>query len=135
MTKEDLLRSYSTIAVVGLTGDRSRPAYGVAEYMQRAGYRIIPVAEGETEVLGETAYPDLGSVPEPVDIVNIFKRSEQVRPFIDAAIEAGAKAVWMQVGIANEEAAAKARAAGLDVVQDTCIRTTHRRMNAGSTNG
>jgi hypothetical protein len=130
MNEAELLRTHKTIAVVGLTSDMARPAYDVSSYMQRAGYRIIPVAPRETEVLGEKAYPDLVSVPEPLEIVNIFKRSEQVPPFVDDAIAAGAKAVWMQLGIGNEEAAKKAREAGLDVVQNTCIRTVHRRMSA-----
>jgi predicted CoA-binding protein len=130
VTEFEILEQYHTIAVVGLTSDESRAAYSVSEYMQRAGYRIIPIAPGETEVLGERAYPDLQSVPEPIDIVDIFKRSEEVPPFVDDAIESGAKVVWMQLGIENEAAAAKARAAGLEVVMDTCIRTMHRRMTA-----
>ena len=130
-TESDILRNYKTIVVVGLSSDQTRAAYSVSEYMQRAGYKIIPVQQGEDEVLGEKAYPDLASVPEPIDIVNVFKRSEQVPPFVDEAIAVGAKVVWMQQGIANEEAAEKARAAGLEVVQDRCIRTEHRRMAAG----
>jgi len=122
----DLLRKYHTIAVVGLTADETRPAYSVSQYMQHAGYRIIPVNPKGEDVLGEKGYADLQSVPESVEIVNLFKRSEQVPPFVDDAIAIGAKAVWMQLGIANEEAAAKARKAGLEVVQDSCIRTVHR---------
>ena len=131
MSREaDILRKYKTIAVVGLTNDETRAAYGVAEYMQNAGYEIIPVAPGETEVLGEKAYPDLKSVPQTVDIVDIFRRSEDVPPHVDEAIEIGAKVIWMQLGIVNEEAAAKAREAGLEVVMDRCIRSEHRRMAA-----
>lgn len=127
MNEADILRKYHTIAVVGLSGDESRAAYSVSQYMQNAGYRIIPVQPGETEVLGEKAYPDLASIPEAVDIVDVFKRSEDVPPFVDEAIAVGAKVVWMQLGIANEAAAEKAREAGLEVVQDSCIRTAHRR--------
>ena len=127
----DILRRYKRIAVVGLTNDPTRADHSVSEYMQRAGYEIIPIAPGEDEVLGVKAYADLASVPEPVEIVDIFKRSEEVAPFVDEAIAIGAKVVWMQLGIVNEEAAAKARAAGLEVVMDRCVRTEHRRMAAG----
>ncbi len=124
----DILRNAKTIAVVGLSSKRNRPSFGVSEYMQRAGFRIIPVNPAETEVLGEKAYPDLDSVPEAVDLVNIFRRSEMVGPVVDAAIRIGAKAVWMQEGIVNEEAAEKARAAGLQVVMDHCVLKEHRKM-------
>jgi hypothetical protein len=96
--------------------------------MQSAGYRIIPVNPRETEVLGEKAYPDLDSVPEPIDIVDIFRRSEYVPGIVDAAIRAGAKAVWMQEGVVHEDAAEKARAAGLTVVMDRCILKEHRKL-------
>ncbi len=131
MNEAEILQPYHTIAVVGLSNDQTRAAYSVAQYMQQAGYRIIPVHPDETEVLGEKAYPDLRTIPEPVEIVDIFKRSEQVPPFVDEAIEIGAKVVWMQLGIANEAAAERARAAGLEVVQDSCIRTAHKRMRMG----
>lgn len=124
----DILRSAKTIAVVGLSSKRTRPSYGVSEYMQRAGYRIIPVNPAETEVLGEKAYPDLESIPVPVDLVNIFRRSELVPPVVDAAIKIGAKAIWMQEDVVHEEAAAKARAAGLMVVMDRCVLKEHRKM-------
>src|SRR5450759_452919 len=124
----DILRSAKTIAVVGLSSKRTRPSYGVSEYMQRAGYRIIPVNPAETEVLGEKAYPDLESIPVPVDLVNIFPRSELVPPVVDAAIKIGAKAIWMQEDVVHEEAAAKARAAGLMVVMDRCVLKEHRKM-------
>lgn len=124
----DILRSVKTIAVVGLSSKRMRPSYGVSEYMQRAGYRIIPVNPAETEVLGEKAYPDLDSIPVPVDLVNIFRRSELVPPVVDAAIRIGAKAIWMQEDVVNEEAAEKARAAGLMVVMDRCVLKEHRKM-------
>src|SRR3989442_14373560 len=105
----DILRSAHTIAVVGLSNKRIRPSYGVSEYMQTAGYRIIPVNPGETEVLGEKAYPDLESIPEPVEIVNIFRDPQYVGPVIDAAIRIGAKAIWMQEGVIHEDGAEKAR--------------------------
>lgn len=124
----DILRSARTIAVVGVSSKRFRPSYGVTEYMQRAGYRIIPVNPQETEVLGERSYPDLDSIPGPVDIVDIFRRSEFVPEIVDAAIRKGAKMVWMQEGVIHEEAARRAEAAGLTVVMDHCILKEHRRL-------
>ena len=123
----ELLRSARTIAVVGLSGNRKRPSYGVSEYMQSAGYRIVPVNPQETEVLGERAYPSLEAVPEHIDIVDVFRRSEFVPEIVEAAIRVGAGAVWMQEGVADEAAAEKARAAGLTVVMDRCILKEHRK--------
>lgn len=125
---EELLRSSRTIAVVGLSAKRWRPSYGVSEYMQRAGYSIIPVNPELTEALGAKCYPRVEDIPEPVDIVNIFRRSELVPPIVDAAIQVRAKAVWMQEGVIHHEAAARARAAGLTVVMDRCILKEHRRF-------
>src|SRR6185436_19494658 len=116
-----ILKNAKTIAVVGLSGNRWRPSYSVSEYMQSMGYRIIPVNPEETEVLGEKAYASLDDVTVPVDIVNIFRKPEFVPDIVDAAIRIGAKCVWMQEGVVHEEAAAKARAAGLEVVMDHCI--------------
>jgi len=124
----EILRSAHTIAVVGLSGKRYRPSYGVAEYMQRAGYHIIPVNPEESEVLGEKAYPDLDSVPEAIDIVDIFRRSEFVPDIVAAAIRKGAKTVWMQENVIHEDAARRAQEAGLDVVMDRCILKDHRRL-------
>jgi hypothetical protein len=124
----EILRMGRTIAVVGLSAKRYRPSYGVAEYMQRAGYRIIPVNPHETEVLGEKCYPDVESVPGPIDIVDIFRRSEFVPEIVEAAIRKGAKAIWMQEGVIHEEAAHRAREAGLEVVMDRCILKDHRRL-------
>jgi predicted CoA-binding protein len=124
----DILRSARTIAVVGLSGKRFRPSYGVTEYMQRAGYRIIPVNPFETEILGERAYADLDSVPGPIDIVDIFRRSEFVPDIVEAAIRKGAKAIWMQEGVAHEGAARRATEAGLVVLMDRCILKDHRRL-------
>lgn len=126
----ELLKHAKTIAVVGLSNHRSRPSYGVSEYMQSVGYRIIPVNPTETEVLGEKAYATLDEIPEPVDIVDIFRRSEFVPDIVDAAIRIHAKCVWMQEGVIHEDAAAKARAAGLEVVMDHCILKAHRKMLA-----
>ena len=131
MTIEELLRTSQSIAVVGLSNKRLRPSYGVSQYMQRAGYRIIPVNPNIAEALGEKAYPDLESLAEPVDIVNIFRRSEFVPAVVESAIRIGARAVWMQEGVVHEEAAARARAAGLFVVMDRCILKEHHRMGHG----
>lgn len=125
---ENLLKNAKTIAVVGLSSRRSRPSYGVSEYMQSAGYRIIPVNPNESEVLGEKAYPTLDDVPEHIDIVDIFRRSESVPEVVDAAIRVGAGGVWMQEGVIHEDAAKLARAAGLEVVMDHCILKEHRKM-------
>jgi hypothetical protein len=124
----EVLRSARTIAVVGLSSKRWRPSYGVAEYLQRAGYRIVPVNPKETAILGETCYPDVDSIPFEVDIVDIFRRSEYVPEIVEAAIRKGAKAVWMQEGVVHEEAASRAQDAGLVVVMDHCILKDHRRL-------
>ena len=127
LTIAELLCSSKTIAVVGLSSKKSRPSFGVSEYMQRAGYRIIPVNPNETQALGEKCYPDLESIPEKIDIVNIFRRSEFVSEIVDAAIRIGARGVWMQEEVIDEAAAARARAAGLTVIMDRCILKEHRR--------
>jgi predicted CoA-binding protein len=124
----EILQSARTIAVVGLSSKRFRPSYGVADYLQRAGYRIIPVNPEETEVLGEKSYVDLDSVPEPIDIVDIFRRSEFVPDIVEAAIRKGAKVIWMQEDVIHEDAARRAAEAGLDVVMDRCILKDHRRL-------
>jgi hypothetical protein len=124
----ELLRAARVIAVVGLSSNRRRPSHGVSQYMQRAGYRIIPVNPNESEVLGEPAHPSLAAVPEKIDIVNIFRRSEFVPEIVEQAIRVGAAAVWMQEGVVDEEAAARARAAGLTVIMDRCILKEHRRL-------
>ena len=123
-----ILTQSHTIAVVGLSSKRYRPSYGVTEYMQRNGYRIIPVNPMESEVLGEKAYPSLDAVPEPVDVVNIFRRSEYVSDVVDAAIRIHAKCIWMQEDVCDEAAAERARKAGIDVVMDRCILKEHRRL-------
>jgi predicted CoA-binding protein len=121
-----LLKESENIAVVGFSRSPSKAGYYVPAYLQAQGYRIIPVNPNLQEGLGEPAYPTLEDVPGPVDLVLIFQRSENVPPFVDQAIAIGAKGVWMQSGIAHPEAAAKARAAGLDVVQNRCMMVEHR---------
>lgn len=122
---EKILASAKTIAVVGLSPDPRRPSHGVARYLQRAGYRIIPVNPNVDEVLGEHAYPDLRQVPDPVDVVEVFRRSEFVGPIVDDAIAIKARALWLQDGVVDEEAAARARGFGLDVVMDDCMMRRH----------
>ncbi|MDE3157361.1 MAG: CoA-binding protein [Acidobacteriota bacterium] len=128
----EILHSARTIAVVGLSNKRFRPSYGVSEYLKRVGYRVIPVNPLEDEVLGEKSYPDLDSVPVPVDVVDIFRRSEFVPEIVEAAIRNGAKAIWMQEGVIHEQAARRAEAAGLTVVMDHCILKEHRRLAQAS---
>ena len=129
-----LLKSCRTIAVVGLSGNPARPSYGVAQYMQARGYRIIPVNPNESKILGETCYPSLTAAAshETFDIVDIFRNSADIPPIVDEAIAlavaAGIKAVWMQQGITHPQAAAKAQVAGLAVVQDRCLKIEHRSL-------
>jgi uncharacterized protein len=122
---KEILERYRTIAVVGLSSQRRRPSYSVSEYMQNAGYRIIPVNPNETEVLGERAYPSLDEVPAPFEIVDIFRRPEYVPDIVEAAIRRNARVIWMQLGVVNPVAAAWARDAGLEVVMDRCILQEH----------
>ena len=123
----DILTRYKTIAVVGLSSNPARPSHGVAEYLQSTGYQIIPVNPNETDVLGEPSYARLEDAPQKIEIVDIFRRPEEVPPAVDAAIRAGAKVVWMQLGIINEAAAEKAQAAGLTVVMDACMLIEHKK--------
>jgi uncharacterized protein len=125
-----ILAGSQTIAVVGLSSRRARAGYYVPAYLQEQGYRIIPVNPYLDHALGERAYRDLPSVPTPVDLVLLFRRSEAIPPFVDQAIKIGANAVWMQLGIVNEPAAQKARAAGLEVVIDACMLVEHRRWRS-----
>ena len=127
-TEEQILSSSRVIAVVGLSPNPDRPSYRVASYLKEQGYRIIPVNPGAKEILEEVCYPDLGSIPEPVDVVDIFRRSEDVPTIVEAAIDIKAKAVWMQEGVTNEAAAARAREAGLSVVMNKCMRKEHQEM-------
>ena len=123
----EILKKYKTIAVVGLSSNPARASYEVAAYMQRAGYKIIPVNPNETEVLGEKSYARLEDAPAKIEIVNVFRRAEDVPPVVEGAIKIGAKGVWMQMGIENPAAAERARAAGLIVVEDACVFVEHRR--------
>jgi len=121
----EILKSARAIAVVGLSSKPHRPSYGVAEYLQSAGYRVIPVNPNEGEVLGEKSYACLEDVPEKVDVVDIFRRSELVPEVVESAIRIGARAVWMQEGVIHSQAAERARQAGLIVVMDTCMLKEH----------
>lgn len=123
-----LLKRVTSIAVVGLSPKESRPSNMVARYLLEAGYQVIPVNPGQTEILGEVCYPDLLSVPQPIEIVNIFRRSEDVLPIVEQAVEIGAQAVWMQQSIINEDGAELARSKGLFVVMDRCIKVDHNNL-------
>ncbi len=127
--EEDILKNSRTVAVVGLSANPERPSNIVATYLQGKGYKIIPVNPGQKMILGEVCYPDLAAVPEKVDVVDIFRRPEDVPPIVKEAIKIGAKAVWMQEGVVNEAAAAEAEKAGLKVVMDKCMRKEHLKLN------
>ena len=127
MSIKEILERFKTIAVVGLSNHPWRASFSVSQYMQNAGYRIIPVNPLETEVLGEKAYPSLDDVPEPFEVVDIFRRSEYVPDIVDAAIRRHARVIWMQQGVVHEAAAERARAAGLEVIMDRCILQDHMR--------
>jgi len=126
-----ILREYRRIAVVGISDRPDRDSHRVAAYLAQAGYLIIPVNPNVTQVLGERCWPTLDDAPKPIEVVDVFRRSELVEPVVDAAIRVGAKAVWMQDGVVNETAAAKARAAGLLVVMDRCMLRDHAAGLAG----
>ena len=126
---EGILKEARTVAVVGLSPKPDRHSYGVAQYLQARGYRVIPVNPNAQEILGEKAYPTLLSIPEKVDIVDIFRRPEEVPPVVEEAIGIGARVVWMQEGIRHEEAARRAREAGLKVVMDRCMKKEHQRLH------
>ena len=130
-TLRRILKQGRTIAVVGLSANWWRPSYFAAKYMQEHGYRIIPVNPQYQEVLGEKCYANLRDIPEPVDIVDCFRRSEDIGPIADEAIAIGAKVLWLQLGVINHEAAEKARKAGLDVVMDRCVKIEHARLFGG----
>ncbi|MHC1724625.1 MAG: CoA-binding protein [Syntrophobacteraceae bacterium] len=126
-----LLNDSKTVAVVGISHKEERDSNRVARYLQQHGYKMIPVNPKYKEVLGETCYPDLKSIPEHVDVVDIFRNIEAIPPIVDEAIEIKAGAVWMQLGLAHEEAAEKARAAGIRVVMDKCMKIEHSRVSKG----
>lgn len=125
-TIEQLLRESRVVAVVGLSPNPARDSNRIARYLKAQGYRVVPVNPNAEEVLGERCYPSLAAVPETIDLVDIFRRSEDVPPIVDDAIAAGAKAIWMQLGIVNQESAQKAADAGLDVIMDKCTMVEHR---------
>ena len=125
---KDILLSAKTIASVGLSSNQEKESYWIVSYLKEQGYRIIPVNPTATEILGEKVYPSLSAIPDKVDVVQVFRKPEDVPPVVDEAIKIGAKVVWMQEGIRHEAAAQKARDAGLQVVMDACMRATHRRL-------
>lgn len=127
-TMRDILLSTKTIASVGLSSNPGKESYSIVQYLKSQGYRVIPVNPTVDEILGEKSYPDLESVPDKIDVVQVFRKPEDVPPVVESAIKVGAKTVWMQEGIVNEEAAQTARQAGLQVVMDACMRATHRRL-------
>jgi len=131
MTDEQLkhiLETARVIATVGFSANPGKPSHAIPRYLMEQGYRVIPINPTLTEVLGEKAYAELTEVPDTVDVVQLFRPSEAVPPIVDQAIQVGAKVVWMQEGISNEAAAAKARAAGLEVVMNRCMKVEHRRL-------
>lgn len=127
-TLRRILTNYKCVAIVGLSANRSRPSNSVAKYLLDHGFDVIPVNPKYNEVLGQQCYPDLTTIPVPVDIVDLFQRSERVPPFVDSAIDIGAKVIWMQLGIVHEEAAEKARAAGLEVIMNRCMKIEYARL-------
>lgn len=130
-TLRRILRETKVIAVVGLSADWFRPSYFAAKYMQEHGYRVIPVNPKYPEILGQKCYPSLRDIHQPVDMVDVFRKTADVMPIADDAIAIGAKVLWQQLGVRNEEAAAKARAAGLETVMDRCVKIEHARLFGG----
>ncbi len=126
-----ILNDYRRVAMVGLSADWSRPSNFVAKYLIEHGFEIIPVNPRYDEILGQKCYPDLASIPTPIDNVDLFQRIERIPPFVDQAIEIGAKVVWMQLGIIHQEAAQKARDAGLEVVMNRCLKIEYARLFGG----
>ena len=132
MKEATILNEYRIIAMVGLSPDPNRPSHRVAKYLINQGYKVIPVNPDAKEILGTRSYSNMSSIPEPIEIVDIFRRSEEVMPIVNEAIKVGAKAVWMQEGVINEQAAKKAQDAGLLVVMDRCMLKEHKRLNKKS---
>ena len=130
-TLRRILHDYRRVAMVGLSADWYRPSNFAAKYLLDRDFEVIPVNPKYEEILGQKCYPDLASIPTPVDIVDLFQRPDRIPPFVDQAIEIGAKVVWMQLGIVNEEAAQKARDAGLEVVMDRCMKIEYARLYGG----
>jgi uncharacterized protein len=130
-----LLTSANTIAVVGASANPERASYGIMQKLQKVGYKVIPVNPRETEVLGERSYPSLTDVPVPIDIVDVFRRAEDTPAIADEAVKVGAKAIWLQTGISNDDAAARAEKSGLLAVMDACIGSTHSFLRIAPKNG
>jgi len=131
VTLRRILKENHTIAMVGLSANWYRPSFFAAKYLQEHGYRIIPVNPAYDEVLGERCYPDLASVPEKIDIVDCFRKAEDIPPLAEQAIKIGAKVLWLQLGVINEQAAQRALDAGLEVVMDRCMKIEHGRLYGG----
>lgn len=127
-TEEEILNYSQVVAVVGLSPNPDRPSHRVASYLEKQGFKIIPVNPKAKEILGKVCYPNLSSIPEPVDMVDIFRHSEEVINIVGEAIKIGAKAIWMQEGVINEEAANQAKEAGLLVVMDKCVLKEHQSL-------
>jgi hypothetical protein len=128
----DILTSSKTVASVGVSSSPEKPSYGIFAYLLAQGYQMIPVNPGTAEIQGRKTYPDLASVPERIDVVQVFRKPEDVPPVVAEAIKAGARVVWMQEQVINEEAARTAEAAGLKVVMNRCMRKTHQRLLGGA---
>ena len=131
VTLRRILNTHKRVAMVGLSADWWRPSFFAAKYLLEHGFEVIPVNPKYEEILGQKCYSDLNSIPTPVDVVDLFQKAERVPLFVDAAIEIGAKVVWMQLGIINEEAAQKTRDAGLEVVMDRCMKIEYARIFGG----
>jgi uncharacterized protein len=127
-----ILENYHVVAVVGLSADETKASHHVAKHLQENGYRIIPVNPTVKNILGESCYPDLLSIPEPVEVVDIFRRPDDVLPIVEQAVKIGVKAVWMQEGIVNQEAAARAKQSGIMVVMDKCMLKEHMKLTDGN---
>jgi len=127
-TVTEVLNSSKVVAMVGLSPKPERPSYIVASYLKEKGYRVIPVNPKEREILGERCYPDLESISEPLDVVDIFRAPEEALPIVEEAVRIGAKTIWMQEGVVNQEAASLAEKAGLTVIMDKCMRKEHLKL-------
>jgi len=128
LLEKEILNRYRRVAIVGVSSNPERDSYKVASYLMEHGYNVIPVNPNAPEVLGRRSYPDLSSIPEKVEVVDIFRRPEDVMPIVEEAISIGAKVVWMQKGVINEQAAARGREAGLAVVMGKCMREEHEKL-------
>jgi predicted CoA-binding protein len=128
MKEKEILKKYRVVAMVGASNNEERPSYRVFNYLTEHGYDVIPVNPALPEILGKKSYPDIQSIPRKVEVVDIFRKPEDVMPVVEAAIQVGARVVWMQEGVINEEAAARAKAAGLQVVMDRCMKKMHEKI-------